>query len=391
MIARRRVPLSYHRAESWSGSAFPVDNAGPAWTLSRSPLGAGCLDARDGSPLDLPAPWWEVDGPPRSSSGALLERGRSLPVAYRAGSVAQVTATLGDTAAHDGRAVGCNLPLSGRPLRLVVQGGAAASAMSGELRPGDRVTLDLPPLDGRLGKQVLRVRFGFAYREDDGSWRAIPGAQTSEHTLYSVLGAPLREDVPGGRPWVAALELASGWLGDDTRREDELLAKVTRGINAGLGLRYEDTQGAPAYTDGPDLLTNELDLTAFLANRRNGRRVNCLDCASLVTQFAAQLGARGKILIMGWDFRLNYLKGIGGASFTNGLFFGYHAFSYHAVATFDRGASIHDACLSVDDDSQPWRSPFVERLPLGMPESRYRQQLGADPFQGRALGQATPR
>ncbi|MCA8922506.1 MAG: hypothetical protein KDD82_11895 [Planctomycetes bacterium] len=385
-----RVPLTYHRAEAWAGSAFAVDNAGAAWTLPRSPLGVGCLDGPDGAPLELPAPWWEVDGPPRAANGSLLARGRSLPVAYQAGATPQVTATLGDAAGHGGRAVGVNFP-AGRPLRLVVEGGQPASGMLGEVRPGDRVTLDLPALGPQLGKWLLRVRFAFAYREDDGSWRRVPGGQVSEHLLYTVLAAPSARDVPGGRPWVAALDLASRWLTGDVRTQASALERIVAGVNAGLGLRYEDTQGAPAYTDGLALESPELDLTAFLAGRANGRVVNCLDCASVVTQLGAQLGARGQVEIMGWDFRLYFLKGLGSPDFTHDLFFGQHAFSYHAVATFDGGQTIHDACLSVDDDARPWSPPFRERLPAGMPESDYRRQLSRDAFGGQAFGRAAPR
>ncbi|MEZ6187946.1 MAG: hypothetical protein R3F62_23425 [Planctomycetota bacterium] len=386
-----RVPLTYHRAEAWSGSAFPVDNAGPAWTLPRSRVSAGCLDLPDGTPLDLPAYWTDVNGPPRTSSGALVERGRSLPVAYRVGTTPQVRVTLGQTAAVGGRERSANYPIAGRPLRIVVEGGPGADTMSGELRPGDRVTLDLQPLGPWLGKWLLRVPLRFAYREDDGSWRLIPGGQLSEHLLYTVLERPSGQDVPGGRPWVAALDLVSTWLRDDTQREAEALARIVRGINGGLGLSYEATQGAPAYTGGPDLASPELDLSAFLADRQNGRRVNCLDCASLVTQLAAQLGARGQIEIMGWDFRLYFLRGLGAPGFARDLFYGMHAFSYHAVATFDRGVTIHDACLSVDDDASPWVAPFRERLPIAMPEADYRRQLSYDWFGAQLFGRASPR
>ena len=164
-----------------------------------------------------------------------------------------------------------------------------------------------------------------------------------------------------------------------------------RGVNGDLGLRYDADQGAPAYTDGWELENPQLDLDAFLDGLDNGRVVNCLDCASIVSKLAAQLGIQTQIAILGWDFRLNFLRGIGFGQFTSELFGGYHAFSYHAVATLDQGRTIDDACLELDDDARPYAAPFSARLPTGIDFNRYRQQLSPDAFRLRDLGRATLR
>lgn len=382
-----RVPLAYHRAERWAGSLFPIDNAGAPWTLASSPAGAGCLDALSGAPLAGPSPWAGLDGPPRASNGALLARGRSLPVAFAAGSTPRVRLTLGNAAAGPAGESGCGYPIAGRRLRVTVEGGAAASALSGEIAPGDAVALDLAPLGATLGERLLRLRLRFAYEEPDGSWRDVPGSQTTEHTLYVLHGRPQAANLPGALPWVAALDLAAGWLTGGVTRRDEVLARIVEGVNARLGLRYDMVSGAPAYTSGYTLESPDLDLSAFLDGKAYGSTVNCLDCASLVTILAAQLGVSGEVQILGWNFALNYMRGIGWPDFSRRM----PAFSYHAVGTFDRGSTVHDACLSVDDDARPWQAPFVERLPIAMPLDQYRAQLSPDWFSTQGLGRAQVR
>lgn len=382
-----RIPLTYHDADGF-GARVALDQIGPAWTLPASALGAGCLDASSGSPLQAPAPHAALAAPPRTSSGALRTRGVSLPVAYALGSRPQAQVQFGDSAASGGAPVACGYPIAGVPLRVAVEGGVAVDAMSGELRPGGTTTLDLPQSPSSVGKARVRYRFRFYYLSGS-SWAPVPGGQVTEHTLYSSFGRP-GADMPGRRPWVKALDLAVGWTsGQSTRRG--AMTKVVESVNSRLGLRYDVNSGAPAYTGGWELHRPELDFDAFLDDLDNGRTVNCLDCASLVTKLAGQLGLTTNVAVLGWDFRLNYLRGIGWDRFTNRLFGGHHAFSYHAVATTDRGRTIDDACLSLDDDSRPWRTPFVERLPTGIDFDRYRQQLSPDLFRLRDLGTASLR
>ena len=50
-----------------------------------------------------------------------------------------------------------------------------------------------------------------------------------------------------------------------------------------------------------------------------------------------------------------------------------------------------DACLAIDDDARPSRSPFSERLPTGIDFDRYRQQLSPDLFRLRDVGTASVR
>jgi hypothetical protein len=164
-----------------------------------------------------------------------------------------------------------------------------------------------------------------------------------------------------------------------------------QGVNSQFGLRYDVNYGAPAYTGGFDLHRPTVDLDGFLQGQSNGRVVNCLDCAGLVSKLGAQAGADGHVAVMGWYFDLHWLRGIGWADFTNALFGGNHGFSYHAVVSADGGQTIHDACLSVDADVRPWSPPHTEGLPTGMPWTTYRDQLTPDPISIQDLGRATVR
>ncbi|MGE0712633.1 MAG: FlgD immunoglobulin-like domain containing protein [Planctomycetota bacterium] len=381
-----RVALTWHGA---GAGRFPVDRAGPAWAIERSPLSDGCLDARDGTPLGTPAVVTDTNRPPRASDGSVLARGRSLPVAYVLGSAPQARVQLGDRAATGNAAVACNYPVAGHPIRVVVDGGQAVQSMSGEVLPGGESVLDLPALPQTLGKHTLRYRFRFLY-QDGSTWQAIPGALESEHVLYTLVAAPGTDLLPQGSPWVAALDRVSGWVAGE-RDAAGALAKVVAAVNGSQGLRYDVVMGAPAYADGYDLEAPVLDLDAYIDGFQKGRVVNCWDCASIVNKLAAQVGARTRIAILGWNFSLHWLEGIGGSGFIHDLFGGYHEFSYHAVATVDAGASVHDACLRVDDDARPDASPFRERLPVAMPFGDYRRQLSPDSFSVQSLGQASLR
>lgn len=381
-----RVPLAYHRVAGASGGVLPLDTLGAAWTLNLSAHSAGCLDASTGRALSGAAPWQGLDAPPRTSSGSVRQRGRSLPVAYVQGSTPRVRLLLGDSASDSGSEVACGYPISGQPLRVVVSVGGSPTDASGEVTPGGQATVDLGSLPRGVGKRSLSLRLTFQVRQG-GAWQDVPGFQETRHTIYTVIAKPSTTMLPDGTPWVAGLDLVSGWAGGNATSWSAVLDACVRGVN-GSGLRYDVNYGAPAYTQGSVLEDPWLDLESFLDGHGNGEIVNCLDCAGLVSKLAAQAGVDSNVVIIGYNFDLNWLRGIGWQSFTHSLFGGSHGFSYHAVASGDRGRTVHDACLSVDDDSRPWSAPHTEGLPLGMPYDHYQDQLSPDLVPIQELGRA---
>lgn len=377
-----RVSMDFHRTNpSVAGSRYPVDAAGPAWAAERSSLGDGCLDRADGTPVVLPAPWTTVSAPPRTSTGGVATRGRSLPVAYALGARPTLRVKLGDAAAHGGAAVACGYPVSGTPIRLVLGGEATT-----ELSPGAEVTLRAPALPGAIGRSDLEHALRFE-AWDGQAWAQVPGGVRASVRAYTVLGPPASGVA---RPWVAAVDRVAGWSAGRAQDVHGALEAITRAVNEVEGLRYDVVGGAPAYTDGWDLSSPELDLDAWLA-RSNGSVVNCLDCAGAVTALAAQVGAEAQVATLGDNFALHWIRGIGGSRFIHDLFGGWHAFSYHAVATVDLAASIHDACLRVDDDATPSAAPFTERLPVAMPFARYREKLSSDLVRVTGVGHSSVR
>lgn len=379
-----RVLMEYHRTNATTaGTRFPVDACGPAWAIERSTLGERCLDRADGSPLPLPAISTATASPPRVAGGSVAVRGRSLPVAYRVGARPTMKVRLGDAAAHRGAVVGCGYPLAGTPLRLVLDGQAST-----ELSPGAEVALTGPAVPAGIGRHDVEHVFRFE-AWDGQAWVALPGAVRAQQRVYALLGRP-----PASSniqlPWVAVVDKVAGWSAGRATDAAGVMEAITRGVNEAEGLRYDVVMGAPAYSGGWSLTDPELALDSWLA-RDNGSVVNCLDCASAVTTLAAQVGADAQVATLGDNFDLHWIRGIGGAQFIHDLFGGYHAFSFHAVATVDAAATIHDACLRVDDDDQPAASPFVERLPVAMPFLRYREKLSPSPFRVTGRGHATVR
>lgn len=380
---RRRIPLAYHRPnQNVVGNSFAVDSAGLPWILEQSSLGARCLDSADGSPLPVPSKWTNLSSPPRTQSGQVKTRGRALPIAYPQGSTPKLTVLMGSQAGHQGRAVDCGYPVQG--VRIAVLLGNSYAL---DLSPGKVIQLEAPQLGDGLNKQNLELDFRFAYNAGEG-WRWVPGSIKTQHDCYTTVAAPQTDD---GMAWVSALDLAVKRGGASVRTQRNASEKMVELINGDLMLRYDTFSGAPAYSDAPNGLHYPyLDLGAFLDGRRFGRVVNCLDCASIVGTLARHIGSPNYVVIMGWDFRLHWIRGIGGSRFIHDLF-GTHSFSYHAIASYDQGSIIHDACLSVDADTRPDRAPFKEGLPRGMTYTDYRRQLTPVRVPIQSIGAASTR
>jgi hypothetical protein len=367
VAGNRRIRMAYHRPDrNVVGNPFAVDSAGLPWILESSSLGARCLDRADGSPLDTPAKYTDLASPPRTSSGQIMSRGRSMPLAYPQGSKPGLTLLMGSSAGDNGRAVSCGYPIQGVNIAILLGGSYDVN-----LSPGKVLGLELDALGSGLRKQNLNLDFRFVYNAGNG-WRWVPGQIRTEHDCYTTLGPPSTSD---GMAWVGALDLATRRGQSSTTNASAATANTVRLVNNDLGLVYDDRAGAPAYTDSPGGLESPyLDLGSFLDGRRLGSRVNCLDCAATVSTLNKHAGVQTYVVIIGWNFALHWIRGIGGSRFIHDLF-GSHSFSYHAIASIDRGRNIHDACLSVDADSRPDRSPFQEGLPTFMDYYDYQRQL----------------
>lgn len=88
-------------------------------------------------------------------------------------------------------------------------------------------------------------------------------------------------------------------------------------------------------------------------------------------------GADLDYAILGWSFRLNYVRPVGHSTFTNDPFGrgSRGSFSFHAVATPDGALTVFDATLSLDGDGWPWRRPHRLLDVRGTTYDRYRRAL----------------
>jgi hypothetical protein len=387
-----RVSMTYHASNGSARSYFAVDSAGDAWNLPAS-VSPGALDDASGNALVGPAPWLNVAAPPTDSNGVVLAQGRSFPVCYVGGSTPSLTLTLGDSAVVGGQQAAASYPIQGTPIRVNVGG-----APSGEIVPGAQVTVSLgAALPSGLGKTTLNVQVGFEYF-DGASWNAIAGGQTLQVTVYTVLDTNKLSSSGGVAtdaqelPFVAAVDEVAGWAsGAQVADNGSALTLITRNVNGSLGLHYDTTSGASAYTDGGALEAPDFAFSDFLTGFARGQTVNCSDCADIVTTFARSIGVDMKVTILGSDFHLNFIRGIGIKTWTRDVFGpGGDSFSYHAVCTTNDGKTIWDACLDVDDGPKPHEQETrIETLPLDMPFAHYHQKLSPDPFSITGLGRAT--
>ena len=80
--------------------------------------------------------------------------------------------------------------------------------------------------------------------------------------------------------------------------------------------------------------------------RSRGKVVNCSDCASILSTYTNMIGAKLHYAIIGWNFKLNPILGIGAMMFGSPFDSGRLGFSYHAVTTPDATMTIDDATLA---------------------------------------------
>jgi hypothetical protein len=173
-------------------------------------------------------------------------------------------------------------------------------------------------------------------------------------------------------PWTDALDYACTWASGQQNQIDAATA-ITKQINGSLGLVYDNTFGASAYTT---FNPAKFELTQFLAYLTSGTGlgniVNCTDCATFTTTFSNLVGCDLHASKMGsnFGFDLTPFRGIGAAVFgCPGFGCG---FSYHEVAWqggHGNADPLYDACLREDGDNNPWAAPYNEFFPVNIPFS----------------------
>jgi len=374
-----RVPLMYHAVDGITGNSFPITSSIAATSLAIAE-GESDLDDKDGNARVFPEPWKNLASPPVDSMGAVLEDGASLPVSLKVGTRPDLKFTIGKTAKGNVAAI----PPGAPPIRLVLEGAVATDTAIGD----EPITfrLDKSPVE-TVNRYDVIVTWSFEAKDDDG-WNAIPGAtQEAKLRIYGVLGNAIGTAAPN-LPWVAVVDAATAKIAGATNDASEVRKILVQYVYEEMSLRYDRRSGASAYTTYPSgYVSARFDLTSFL-KRSRGNVVNCTDCASILSSYANMIGAGLHYAIIGYNFSLNPIMGIGSGAYGSPFESGRMGFNYHAVTTHDATKTINDATLALDGDSDPKLAPqmkllvqnvsgseYLTRLSPGLPEYQYADQI----------------
>lgn len=200
----------------------------------------------------------------------------------------------------------------------------------------------------------------------------------SAHKIYTVLEVPKppwkQQPYPDSQnPWTDILNRACDWA-TFCNTSDRVANAITERVNRGLKLTYEAAKGDSMYTKGDKFLATHF-ISYLQTGAGLGNKVNCTDCATIVTTFANLLGCDLFASRMGWDFDLNSILAIGPIAIWTNCPFGVSGpsrFGYHEVAWTGTGGHndpLYDACLKVDGGNLPWSAPHIELLPKKIPFS----------------------
>lgn len=214
------------------------------------------------------------------------------------------------------------------------------------------------------------------------SWSHL---RTTQHRIYTLLDVPQcawRQQPFDGRnlqlPWTEVLDYACQWA-SGAKAVDEAAAKITEAV-FDLGNSLVGYDGPPCYAD----LTFDCTslLTLFRDDKGMGQRLNCSDCATIVSTFSNALGCNlWQSRIGTGSFVTNPIRLIGASSF------GKNDFEYHEVAWKDECSfdnDLFDACLQLDADEDPTVPPHTPLLAIqtkfGMAQTgNYRFRLAPAP------------
>jgi len=381
--------LMFHIRNTTKYTYYAIPDDEPEWAIGKEGGDVADLDLNNGLARPLPVVWNGLNSPPQDASdpAGVEDDNYNLPVCYKRGTVPKFEVTLGSSAASNitpNTSLGCGYPITGLPIRIVIDGAAPETAGSNEdISPGGKVTfIATQALPNEIKKNTLNYTIRFEY-QDGGTWHKIPGSITTEHTVYTIYDKPrLTESADPTPPylaWVRCVDMVCGWVNGYANLE-QLCSIITDKVNTYFGLQYDTSSGACHYTTTATFPRQSMKMSDFIEDydTSNFTVVNCSDCACLVSTFANHIGVDHKYLILGYttgSIPLNYQKPIG----RNWMipFRGY--FNYHAVATKDDGTTISDACCVLDNDDDPRSPPHTALLPVNIPYDTYNGLLSWDP------------
>lgn len=234
--------------------------------------------------------------------------------------------------------------------------------------------------DVGVGAQDIEWRWQYRVSAK-GRWTDFAASTHRIYTLLCVPTAPWRQQpyspFETQLPWVEVLDRACNWAAG-ARSQDAAATLVTRRVND-LGQGVVTYDGGPFYTDDCCF-----DCSAFLrllwGEVGGGGRVNCHDCAAIVSTFANAVGcdlSQSCLCPVGRNsFGLNPHIQIGKPGWQTGFRFFHHGVAAEGACGEDN--DVYDACLQVDGDDDPTK--LTAQLPTNLRfgkvgESGYRARL----------------
>lgn len=267
---------------------------------------------------------------------------------------------------HRDKGVTVEVELEGAgDVRAVWDGGTSAE-VSGE----GAIRLALPCeniFDDGVGIRELDIEWQVC--EDGDRWQVIG---TTSHRCYLVLSKASdpwnisSEDVDDGdQVWTDVLDIACKWAAGATDLS-QVAARITDALNASGRFVYDTENGASNYTTSLDYFECTEFIDRVNGGEGFGEKLNCTDCATIVSTLSNALGASLVQSQLMYKFQVNPILAIGTSEWKP-PFDG--RFSYHEVAwegSVDKDGAIYDACLHFDQNLYAETDEIAKILPAGI-------------------------
>jgi hypothetical protein len=269
----------------------------------------------------------------------------------------------------------------------VVGGSQRSVEVRGEGAEVAELAIDVTPAEGGPGVVKEALSWCWQYRVDGP--RGWTDFARTEHDLYVVLDAPAQPwgqpgDGPHELPWLDALDIACEWAATARTTEEAAGAIARRLHHFSVGSRYVRYGDNRSFFRPDDLAIDWCGIIFTLAkflDVLNGRstepldwRWNCAVCATAAQTLAAVLGCPVKIKKLehkfGGTFDLNPVWLLGEAGERPDDFF-----LRHEVALEEPSNGVFDACLRLDEDTNPANPPADWAIPVNWEYDTYRNTL----------------
>lgn len=267
-------------------------------------------------------------------------------------------------------------------IRAVHEGGTSAEVVG-----GGTLKLSLP-VDSLFNEGIAAqdLEIDWQAKAENGEWQSL--GKTS-HRCYCTLEQPQEPWNPQSTDpedrhlvWTDVLDIVVEWA-RGCRDIESACEAITVKLYTSGRFSYDTENGASNYTTAADYFECEEFVERIQGEEGYGEKLNCTDCATIVSTLANALGAELYQVQLMYMFKVNPILAIGTDVWKSPFNGG---FSYHEIAwngELDQNGAIYDACLQVDESTPtlPVRMAYDGNSPDQ--KKRYRHHLavpGADGY-----------